>query len=84
MKKIPKDLENYSFWIKANDFLMGPSLILASSVIICFVAATIVTLAKPGLIAEYMRYYYALFPLFIISLWLAFTGVLLKESGEVR
>jgi hypothetical protein len=78
-KQMLGDLDKYAYWIKVNNVLMGPSLIISSFIIISYCIATILFIVKPEVMSPYLTYYYIAFPFFIMSVWLAFTGFLLKE-----
>jgi len=71
-------MERYSVWIRINNSLMGPSLVISLAYILFFLGLTSLFWIKPELAKNYLTYYYIGFPFFIISIWIAFTGGLLK------
>ncbi len=73
------DLEKYSVWLKVNNVLMGPSLIISLVYIIVYILVTFLLLLRPELIQSYLIYYYIGFPIFIIAIWLLFAGGLLRS-----
>jgi len=79
-KKEHHDLHRYSFWVMVNKALMGPSLIISAFIIICYCFVTILTFVKPEWVMPYIIHYYIAFPVFIVAVWLGFTGVLLKDT----
>ena len=79
MKK--EDLEIYSIWIRINNAIAGPYLLISFSYIVIFILVTTLIMLKPEVFKLYMIYYIIGIPLFIISVWIAFIGSMLREEN---
>jgi len=79
-KKILAKLEKYSPWIRINRRLAGPVLILSVAYILVFLATTFYLLAIGFQMSNIQQTLYFIgFGLFVISIYLTFTGLLLRS-----
>lgn len=75
-----KGLEKYAYWWKVNKVLMGPSLYASSAVILAYSGMTLLFAFDPESTRPYLLFYQVGLPIFVISLWLAFSGLLLRDA----
>ena len=79
LKMEKEKMEEYSMWYRINNLIAGPYYIISLLYLILYIILIIRVITMPDFLKPFLRYYYVGFPLFLFSIYVAFSGFLLKS-----
>jgi len=82
MKK--EEMEKYSVWVKVNRYIEGPLFVLSIIYIIFYLAILILSFLHQEIFKLYILYLGVGLIFFIFSIYIAFTGLLLKGINRSK